>query len=249
MDQCEAAEEKAELLKETEPNEEDVENSQEVLEESSLEDNARDQQTPERPEHFDQPQMTDRPTQEKEQRSEESEQPQYLQQLGKDGNLAEGAAQPENADLPDKRAADETVGVEVEQQREQTEPSEQKEPTSHSSQAALPEQLVQPRETDEPEITEQLPAESEATEQTAEGEFSQDKQATTSHQVQEVEGGVQGAAESVLADGEQVKPAEPAAPHMNGCEVDSEMARRLAERLFKLDGFQRVDVVRHLDKE
>lgn len=241
MDRCEATEEKAELLKETECNEEDVENSQEVPEESSLEDNTRDQQTPEGPEHFDQLQMTDRPTQEKEQRSEELEQPQYLEQLA-----TEGAAQPENADMPEKRAADETV--EAEQQREQTEPSAQKEPTSHSSQATLPEQLVQPRETDEPEITEQLPAESEATEQTADGEFSQDKQATTSHQVQEAEG-VPGSAETALSSGGQVKPAEPAAPHVNGCEVDSEMARRLAQRLFKLDGFQRVDVAKHLDKE
>lgn len=241
MDQCEAAEEKAELLKETERSEEDVENSQEVLEKSSLEDNAREQQTPERPEHFDRLQMTDRPTREKEQCSEELEQPQYLKQLTTEG------AQPENADLPDKCGADETV--EAEQQREQTEPSEQKEPTSRSTQATVPEQLVQPRETDEPEITEQLPAESEATEQTAEGEFSQDKQATASHQVQAVEGSLGGAAETVLANGGQVKPAEPAAAHINGCEVDSEMARQLAQRLFKLDGFQRVDVVKHLDKE
>uniref|UniRef100_A0A671YW45 PH and SEC7 domain-containing protein 3-like n=1 Tax=Sparus aurata TaxID=8175 RepID=A0A671YW45_SPAAU len=36
---------------------------------------------------------------------------------------------------------------------------------------------------------------------------------------------------------------------MNGGEVDREKARCLAERLFKLDGIQRVDVVKHLDKD
>uniref|UniRef100_H3CUF0 Pleckstrin and Sec7 domain containing 4 n=1 Tax=Tetraodon nigroviridis TaxID=99883 RepID=H3CUF0_TETNG len=35
----------------------------------------------------------------------------------------------------------------------------------------------------------------------------------------------------------------------NGCEVDGEKVRGLAQRLFKLDGFQRVDVVKHLDKD
>lgn len=230
VDQCEAAEEKAELLKERERNEEDVETPQEELEESSWEENAREQQTPERPEHFDRLQMTDRPTQEKQQqRSEELEQPRDLQHLAKDANLAEEAAQPEYADLPDKRAADETV--EGEQQTEQKE------------------QLVQPRETDEPQIRGQLPAESEATEHAAGGGFSQDNQALTSNQVQEPDGGVHEAAEAALANGEQVKPAEPAAPRVNGCEVDGEMAQRLAERLFKLDGFQRMDVVKHLDKE
>lgn len=247
VDHCEAGEEKADLLKETELNEEDVEDPQQVLEEISLEDNTREQLTPGRPEHFGQLQMTDGPTQEKEQRSEEEEQPQNLKQSQEDVDLAEGAVRPENADLPDKRAADETV--EAEQQPEQTEPSEQKEPTSRSAQATLPEQLVQPRETDEPEITEQLPAESEATEQTAEGEFARDTQATTSPQLRGEELGVREAAEAAVADGEQVNAAEPAAPHLNGCEVDSEMARRLAERLFQLDGFQRVDVVKHLDKE
>lgn len=45
--------------------------------------------------------------------------------------------------------------------------------------------------------------------------------------------------------GEQCK----VAPHMNGEDVDREEACRLADRLFKLDGIQRIDVVKHLDKD
>ncbi|KAM9820928.1 PH and SEC7 domain-containing protein 4 [Neosynchiropus ocellatus] len=42
---------------------------------------------------------------------------------------------------------------------------------------------------------------------------------------------------------------EPASHLMNGHKADRESARHLAERLFRLDGIQRVDVVRHLDKD
>ncbi|XP_051522410.1 PH and SEC7 domain-containing protein 1 isoform X2 [Myxocyprinus asiaticus] len=43
----------------------------------------------------------------------------------------------------------------------------------------------------------------------------------------------------------------PVCPHINGGVelVDRAEAQRLAERLFRLDGFQRTDVVRHLDKD
>lgn len=244
VDQFEAAEEKRELEVVTELDEEGVEDSGEALEERALEDNTCDPQTPESAEHSDEIQMTDRPTQEMERRSAAFEPPQHLKQLAETVNLAAEAAQAEEADLPDKRAADERVCVEAEQQ---TEPSEQKEQTSRLSQATVPEQLVQPRETDEPEITEQLPAESEATQETAEEEFSQDKRTAMSHQVEELSDG--GSADTVLANEEQAKPAETAVPHTNGREVDSTTAQRLAEQLFNLDGFQRVDVVKHLDKE
>lgn len=246
VDQREAAEEKAELVVVTEHDEEGVEDSREALEGGGLEDNTHDPQTPERPEGFNQTQMTDRLTREKERRSAELEPPENFRQLAEIVNLAAEAAGPENADLPDKRATDETVCVDAEQQ---TEPSEQKEQTSRSSQATLPEQLAPPRETDEPEITEQLPAESEATRQTAEAEFSQDKRTATSRQAEDVAACSEGSAETAPAKDEQAKPAEAAVPHTNGREVDGAMARRLAERLFNLDGFQRVDVVKHLDKE
>lgn len=242
VDQCEAAEEKGELVVVAEHDEEGVGDSREALEERGLEDNTCDPQPPESPEHFDESQMTDRPVPEKEPLSAAVEPPQHFKQLAEIVNLAAEAARPEDADLPDQRAADERVRAEAEQQ---TEPSEQKEQTSRWSQATVPEQLVQPRETDEPEITEQLPAESE--EEAAGGEFGQDERTATTHQVEEV--GEGGSADTVLASEERAKPAETAEPHANGREVDSAMARRLAERLFKLDGFQRVDVVKHLDKE
>ena len=42
---------------------------------------------------------------------------------------------------------------------------------------------------------------------------------------------------------------DPAELQMNGGGVDRQKARRLAQRLYRLEGVQRVDVVRHMDKE
>lgn len=253
VDQREAAEENGELQMEPERYGEDVENSQEVPEDGGSEEDTCQQQAPEGPESFHQLPMTDRPTREKEQGCAGSEHPPRPQPSAEAAALAAEAARPENADLPDRRAADERMEEEVErrqqQQREQTEPPEQKEQTSRSSQAAGPEQPEQPRETDEPQITEQLPAESDATRQTAGAGSCQDKLTASSRQVRDPGGSEGGREEAVPANGERAKPAEAAGPHANGREVDGEMARRLAERLFNLDGFQRVDVVKHLDKE
>lgn len=55
--------------------------------------------------------------------------------------------------------------------------------------------------------------------------------------------------QAIVANGEQSTTNETVKPHMNGGEVDREAARRLAEKLFKLDGVQRVDVVKHIDKD
>ncbi|XP_051545039.1 PH and SEC7 domain-containing protein 1-like isoform X2 [Myxocyprinus asiaticus] len=50
---------------------------------------------------------------------------------------------------------------------------------------------------------------------------------------------------------EELENQEPVSPHVNGDVelVDWAEAQRLAERLYRLDGFQRTDVVRHLDKD
>lgn len=165
----------------------------------------------------------------------------------------EESAQPEAEE--DSTQSEQTVGVEAEdpsvaERQEQTEPPEQNEQTlqtTDSSQPTLSEQqLVQP-ETDESDITEHLSPETEVTRPTE--EFNQvDKQAETSQRGEE--GGPEdGSVQTVVANGERPEPPETAAPHMNGDDVNREMARRLAERLFKLDGIQRVDVVKHLDKE
>ncbi|XP_068562338.1 PH and SEC7 domain-containing protein 4 [Cebidichthys violaceus] len=159
----------------------------------------------------------------------------------------EESTQRETVDLPqDSTQSQQTVSVEVAEQREQTEPSEQSEQMPQTTDSSLSGQLVQP-ETDESEITEHLSPEPEVTQQTAEAEFNRvDEQEETSHRGEEV-GGAEEC--SVQTSDEQPKPPETAAPHMNGDAVNREMARRLAERLYKLDGIQRVDVVKHLDKD
>ncbi|XP_061149255.1 PH and SEC7 domain-containing protein 1 isoform X2 [Syngnathus typhle] len=54
----------------------------------------------------------------------------------------------------------------------------------------------------------------------------------------------------LVANGEPRRTAESAAALcMNGGDMDREKVFQLAERLFKLDGIQRVDVVKHLDKD
>ncbi|XP_066570408.1 PH and SEC7 domain-containing protein 2 isoform X2 [Amia ocellicauda] len=45
------------------------------------------------------------------------------------------------------------------------------------------------------------------------------------------------------------KPRGPGGPQLNGSHVDREAARRLAERLYRLEDFRRTDVVKHLDKD
>uniref|UniRef100_A0A3Q3RCS8 Pleckstrin and Sec7 domain containing 4 n=1 Tax=Monopterus albus TaxID=43700 RepID=A0A3Q3RCS8_MONAL len=74
-------------------------------------------------------------------------------------------------------------------------------------------------------------------------------QTETSDQAEGVGGIENGDVQTVVANGEQPTPPEMAAPHMNGGEVERQMARCLAERLYKLDGIQRLDVVKHLDKD
>lgn len=46
-----------------------------------------------------------------------------------------------------------------------------------------------------------------------------------------------------------LEPVSIAAPLMNGVGMDGKKARELAERLYRLDGFQCIDVVKHLDKD
>ncbi|XP_070706095.1 PH and SEC7 domain-containing protein 4-like [Pempheris klunzingeri] len=216
----------------------------------------------------EQPKTTDEPEhiqaevshQAEEKHSEDSDelgQSQHLEQSPQMESTEESTQNSENADRPEEATlSEQTVCTEAEdprvaEQEEQTEPSGQNEQplqTADLPQPALCEQPVQLEKTDESEIREQLFPETEATQQTA--EFSQvDEQAETSHQAEEVGGSEEGSVQIVVANGEQPKPPETAVPHMNGGEADREMARRLAEQLYKLDGIHRVDVVKHLDKD
>ncbi|XP_058473216.1 PH and SEC7 domain-containing protein 4 isoform X1 [Solea solea] len=149
-------------------------------------------------------------------------------------------------DLTKQSSAEQAICVEDTQQQ-----SEQPRLTTDLPQPSLCEQLVQPENSDESEISEQLCAEGEVTQQTAEAEGKQvDSQAETLHQAEEARAPEDGDKQTVTANGgQQHKLPVTAIPHMNGGEVDKEMASRLAERLFKLDGIPRVDVVKHLDKD
>lgn len=98
----------------------------------------------------------------------------------------------------------------------------------------LCEQLTDSENSDESETAEQLCADAEVTQPTPQADPDQ----------------VDPRGE-VLDQSDQLTSPEvqPDVPYMNGAQVDRDMACSLAERLFKLDGIQRVDVVQYLDKE
>ncbi|KAM9306778.1 uncharacterized protein KZ484_000166 isoform 2-T3 [Pholidichthys leucotaenia] len=105
----------------------------------------------------------------------------------------------------------------------------------------------QQEQTDPSEQNEQL---LKTTVSTSEVELNQvDKQAQELDRAEDVEGTEDANAQTVVANGEQPKPLETTMTHMNGEGVDREAARRLAEQLFNLEGIQRPDVVKHLDKD
>ncbi|KAM9338437.1 uncharacterized protein ABDE67_018000 [Symphorus nematophorus] len=261
-EQSEAVDNNEELLIQAADNVERTENSQEILEltekleETSLQedsDQIASQELSPQPElsESEQLEVTEEPEQiQAEERHSEDQLGQYLESSVQ-MELIEESTQPENVDLPEEPTlSEQTVCVEAEdpgvaEQQEQTEPSKQNEQTIDPS-----EQLVGPEETDESEIMEQPSAETEVSQQTGEADDSQvEKQAETSHQAEEIGGSEDGCVQTVVANGGQPKPPETAVTLMNGGDVDREMARSLAERLYKLDGVQRVDVVKHLDKD
>lgn len=132
----------------------------------------------------------------------------------------------------------------VSERREQTEPAERKEQTSSELQPSAP------QEADESEVMElqqqQPPAEAAAEHQVA--QVDEDQKAELLTEV--VPSGSDAVVPpTLLANGKQPLGSDMAPPHANGAEVDRGSARRLAERLFNLDGIQRVDVVKHVDKE
>ncbi|XP_023124094.1 PH and SEC7 domain-containing protein 3 [Amphiprion ocellaris] len=244
-------------------NAERIENSQETLEgaEDQEETNCLDcDQTisqdgeaslPE-PSESEQLEMTEEPEQIPAEQSHQTE-PQHWEDSDQspEKKLTDHSAQPENAEQPEESTqSEQTVCVEAEdpgvaEQPEQTEPSEQNEQslqTSDSSQPTVSGELVQSDETNESETTEHLSPETEVTQQTE--ELNQ-----VDEQAEDVGGPEDGDVQTVVANGEQPKHPDTAVTHMNGVEVDRETARRLAERLFILEGIQRADVVKHLDKD
>lgn len=189
-----------------------------------------------------------------EQHCEDSLQLGQLQHLGQAAEM-QLTVRPGNADqLGDSSQLEQTVCAEdsgVAEQQEESEASEQNEQTLQTtgmSQPTLSEQVVEPRKTDVSEIIAQLSPEAEVTQQTAELN-QQGTQAETPHQAQEVGGTDDGSVQTVVANGEQSELTETLVTHMNGGDVDREMACRLADRLYSLDGIQRADVVKHIDKE
>ncbi|XP_072309194.1 uncharacterized protein [Eucyclogobius newberryi] len=97
------------------------------------------------------------------------------------------------------------------------------------SQHAASDRVLVPRD-DPPPAEEEMEVIYEVKEEAAEG----------------CENGVRG--EPVGENGQQLEVDQTVEPHVNG-DLDREEARLLAERLFKLDGIQRKDVVKHLDKD
>ncbi|KAK2819192.1 hypothetical protein Q5P01_024753 [Channa striata] len=154
--------------------------------------------------------------------------------------LTEQSVHPETTETVDK-SEEGGVCFEAEQPEDpemETLTEQNERPLQAADVPTLSEQLVQPEKTVEPEVTQQ----------TEEVELTKvDERVETSEQAEDV--GEDGDVQTVVAKAEEASPSETAVLHMNGGEVDRQMACRLAERLFKLDGIQRVDVVKHMDKD
>ncbi|XP_053341530.1 PH and SEC7 domain-containing protein 4 [Clarias gariepinus] len=122
--------------------------------------------------------------------------------------------------------------------------------------------LDQPKcsaETDPSQLSEPKDGEDDSTISTQLEELQQTEREnhTTSEQHEKNDNDSVGQTEKVsskpvpVAEEQQEEPVEPKVPYKNGnIEVaDREEARKLAEKLYKLDNVQRTDVVRHLDKD
>uniref|UniRef100_A0A8C8D6Y3 PH and SEC7 domain-containing protein 4-like n=1 Tax=Oncorhynchus tshawytscha TaxID=74940 RepID=A0A8C8D6Y3_ONCTS len=146
---------------------------------------------------------------------------------------------------------------------EQSEQTEQLDQTDnkpvHSKQLDLyfhcTEELEQSDHTEEQKQSEiEQPAQTELTELTEEG-----AQTEHSKQVEELEPKEykedsclpprEGSLEQLESQVQQTEASEPVVVHMNGGVLDREKACRLAERLYRLDGIHKTDVVKHLDKD
>ncbi|XP_029625171.1 PH and SEC7 domain-containing protein 3 isoform X1 [Salmo trutta] len=114
---------------------------------------------------------------------------------------------------------------------EQTEQSDQTEDQKHSG-------AEQPAQTALTELTEEL-------EQTEQVEQLEQKVCTEDSCLLPREG----SGEQLESQVQQIEASEPVVVHMNGGGLDREKACRLAERLYRLDGIYKTDVVKHLDKD
>uniref|UniRef100_A0A4W5JKI2 Pleckstrin and Sec7 domain containing 4 n=1 Tax=Hucho hucho TaxID=62062 RepID=A0A4W5JKI2_9TELE len=114
---------------------------------------------------------------------------------------------------------------------EQTEQSDQTEDQKHSG-------AEQPAQTALTESTEEL-------EQTEQVEKLEQKVCTEDLCLPPREG----SGEQLESQVQQTEASEPIVVHMNGGGLDRERACRLAERLYRLDGIYKTDVVKHLDKD
>lgn len=277
LEESETVDSKEETLIEAAEHTQRIENSQEIVElteeqeagyleqQDSDQTTLQDREPSPQPQHCksEQVEMTkqleqiqvEASQQTEEQHSKDSEELGCLQNVDQSPRveLTAQLGQPENGEEPEEAL---TVFVkarepEVADQQEQMEtPAEQNEQSPHMDQPFGSEQVVKSERTVESEITEQVSLETEVPQQIEEAESNLvDDCAEPSNQGDGVGDTVGGDVQTAVANGEQPKVIETAVPHMNGGDVNREMARCLAERLFNLDGIQRVDVVKHLDKE
>lgn len=145
--------------------------------------------------------------------------------------------QPGDPGQPEQTAS---VEAEIPRLQEQAGPSEQDEQSAQPTLSG----------TNKTETSEQLSSETEVTQQTEEANSNPpDKPEGMWDQAADVVATDDGDVQKVVDNGEQHETSDPAAPYMNGGEVDREKARKLAESLFNLDNVERADVVKHIDKE
>nr|XP_046173110.1 PH and SEC7 domain-containing protein 1-like isoform X1 [Oncorhynchus gorbuscha]XP_046173111.1 PH and SEC7 domain-containing protein 1-like isoform X1 [Oncorhynchus gorbuscha]XP_046173112.1 PH and SEC7 domain-containing protein 1-like isoform X1 [Oncorhynchus gorbuscha]XP_046173113.1 PH and SEC7 domain-containing protein 1-like isoform X1 [Oncorhynchus gorbuscha] len=150
--------------------------------------------------------------------------------------------------------------MEQSEQSEQTQQSEQTDKPIHSKQLEellflCTEELEQTEQSDQTEDQKHSGAEQPA--QTALTESTEELEQT--EHVEQLEQNIctedsclpprKGSGEQLESQVQQTEASEPVVVRMNGGGLDRERACRLAERLYRLDGIYKTDVVKHLDKD
>ncbi|KAG7476432.1 hypothetical protein MATL_G00082880 [Megalops atlanticus] len=195
------------------------------------------------------------------QQVEESEQGQQLQMTEKTEQL-EQLDQVEHSEQTEKtKQIEQSDQVEHSEQGEESEQVQQLEQTEKSDQINHSEkvedskqveclgQMEKSEQTEQPDHTEHLEQGGESKQ--AEQSENSSAQHVDGTEVSEQNEKTQQASPPEETEGHthQTEPAETSLPVVNGGGVDVEEARRLAERLYRLQDMRRTEVVRHMDKD
>ncbi|XP_036385264.1 PH and SEC7 domain-containing protein 4 [Megalops cyprinoides] len=209
---------------------------------------------PQQPEQLEQSKQVEESVQTEE--TEKTDQPYNTEHLQQESELVEQSQQGEESGQ--EQQSEQTEKTEQLQQLDQVEHSEQREESEQVEQSEQTEKTEKLEQSEQVEHSEQTASSNQInhSEKVEESEqIEQSENSTVQHidgtEVSEQNEKTQQASppEEMEDRTHQTEPAEMSLPVVNGGGVDVEEARRLAERLYRLQDVRRTEVVRHMDKD